>query len=221
MARRVLVGSTMKRTMPALLLTASTCLIAATLATSVAAQSAAPVSTPPPAVPTAPVAPVAPAVPVATTTTTSADTANDTTAGPSTPQPRPADTITVRRSMTPNRPWLIGGAALLVGTYVPTAVIASTEGRNIEDSNLLIPVVGPWLNLADRRCDACSGETGNVALVIGSGVLQAAGVGMVIMSFLIPEKIEAATIQAGPFKLNVTPTQVGRSGMGLGAVGVF
>lgn len=123
--------------------------------------------------------------------------------------------------MTPNRPLLITGGVLLLGTYVPTAVIASTQGRNVEDSNLLIPVVGPWLNLADRRCDACSGETGNVALVIGSGVLQAAGVGMVLMSFLIPEKIEAATIQAGPVKLNVAPTQVGRSGMGLGAVGVF
>lgn len=216
----------MKRTTTALLFSAPMTLLAMTFATQVAAQAAGPAPPPPPATTPAPMPTPTPMttaapVPTGTTTTTSADTANDTTAGPSAPAPAEPETITIRRSMTPNRPWLITGGVLLIGTYVPTAVIASTQGRNIEDSNLLIPVVGPWLNLGDRRCDACSGETGNVALVIGSGVLQAAGVGMVLMSFFIPEKIEAATIQAGPVKLNVAPTQVGRSGMGLGAVGVF
>jgi hypothetical protein len=100
-------------------------------------------------------------------------------------------------------------------------VIAATQGREVEDSNLLIPVIGPWLNLSDRRCDGCDAETGNIAMIIGSGVLQGVGASMMIMSFFIPEKIAAATIQAGPMKLHVAPTQIGRSGMGLGTVGVF
>jgi len=166
------------------------------------------------------------ASPAGVTTTTAAapptaDPPSDTTAGPSAPEPRERDTVTVHRSITPNRPWMIVGGSLLVGSYVPTAVIAATQGRTVEDSNLLIPVAGPWLNLDNRRCDGCADETRNVAMIIGTGVLQAAGVGMMIMSFFIPEKIEAATIQAGPMKLHVVPTQVGRAGMGLGTVGVF
>lgn len=162
-----------------------------------------------------------PAAPVATTTTTAADTSSDTTAGPTTTEPPQRDTVTVTRSVYPNRPWLVTGGLILAGSYVTTAVLVGTEGRNVEDSNLLIPVVGPWLNLADRNCDGCDNETRNVALVISTGVLQGVGAGMTLLSFFIPEKIEAATIQAGPVRMQVAPTQVGRSGMGIGTVGLF
>jgi hypothetical protein len=200
----------MKRTTTTTLLSIATLAISVTLALPAGAQATTAAPAPPAPAP-------APAVQTSTTTTTG----NDTTAGPSAPEPRDRGTVTVTRSMTPNRPWLIIGGSLLVGSYVPTAVISGTQGRQVEDANLMIPVAGPWLNLADRRCDGCSGETGNIAMVIGSGVLQGVGAGMMIMSFFIPEKVEAATIQAGPVKLHVGPTQVGRSGMGLGTVGVF
>lgn len=200
----------MKRTTS--FLSAATALVGATLALPAVAQEVTP-SAPPPASTTITSA--------GATTTTAADRPSDTTAGPSAPEPRERDTVTVSRSITPNRPWLIVGGTLLVGSYVSTAVIAGTQGRSVEDSNLLIPIAGPWLNLNNRRCDGCDGETGNVAMVIGSGVLQGVGAGMMIMSFFIPEKIEAATIQAGPVKFHVAPTQVGRSGMGLGTVGAF
>lgn len=204
-------------------LSASTFLLGAVLTLPAMAQEVAP--PPAPAAPAPAPAPATPAAdvtpPVGTATTTAADRPNDTTAGPTTPEPRQRDTVTVTRSMTPNRPWLIVGGALLVGTYVPTAILSSTEGRSVEDRNLLIPVIGPWLNVADRRCDGCDNESGNVAMVVGSGVLQGVGAGMLIMSFFIPEKIEAATIQAGPVKLHFAPAQLGRSGMGLGTIGVF
>lgn len=174
-------------------------------------------------------APVAAEDDASTTTTTSAapgvstQSTSDATAGPSAPNASESrdDVVTVTRSIRPNRPWLITGGIILAGSYVTTAVVNSSEGRTVEDRNLYIPIAGPWLNLADRQCDGCENETRNIAMVIGSGVLQGAGAIMVAASFFIPEKIDAATIQAGPVKLHVAPAQYGRGGMGLGALGTF
>lgn len=211
------------------LLSASTFIVTVAFAIDATAQETATDATTP--TPQAPVTGTTPAAttptgstPVGTTTTTAGepDTSTSTTAlSPPAIEPREADTVTAYRSVRPNRPLLITGGLLLVATYVPTGAIAATEGRAVEDSNLMIPVVGPWLNLADRRCDGCENETSNVALIVGSGILQGIGAGMTIMSFFVPEKIAAATIQAGPMKLQVAPTQVGRTGMGLGTVGTF
>jgi len=226
----------MKRTTS--LLSASTFLVTVALSVTATAQETPPggtTSTPPPPVTTTTPATTSPAAtaptstpaattPVGTTTTTAADTGSSVTETPppaTIMEPREADTVTAYRSVRPNRPLLITGGLLLVATYVPTGAIAATEGRAVEDSNLMIPVVGPWLNLADRRCDGCEDETTNVTLIVGSGILQGIGAGMAIMSFFVPEKMAAATIQAGPMKFQVAPTQVGRTGMGLGTVGTF
>jgi len=112
---------------------------------------------------------------------------------------------------------LITGGALLVGTYATTAGI--TAGANTkEDHDLYLPVVGPWINLANRSCDGdCSAtHNRNTVLIAGSGVLQGVGAGMVIASFFIPEKVAAATIAAGPVKMQLVPTAGG-----MGAVGTF
>lgn len=188
---------------------------AAVATTAHAQQTPSPASPPPPAPPTAPM--------TTTTSTTAADTpiVTDTNAGPSAASPSEKDTVTVHRSIRPNRPWLITGGSILLGSYITTAVVTATQGREVEDRNLLVPVAGPWLNLGDRRCDGCDNETRNVALVIGSGVLQGVGALMTAASFFIPEKIEAATITAGPMKLHVLPTPMGRSGVGVGTVATF
>ena len=188
-------------------LAASTLLGALALALPATAQQAAPA---PPAQPT-----------IGTTTVTAADTATAPTSEPPVVEPQEVDTVTVDRGIRPNRPLLFTGGFLLIATYVPTAIIANSEGRSVEDSNLLIPVVGPWMNIADRRCDGCDNETRNIALAMASGVLQGVGAGMTILSFFVPEKVAAATIQAGSLKLQIGPSQVGRTGMGLGTVGVF
>lgn len=137
------------------------------------------------------------------------------------PQVNPPERdVTVYRKTRPNIPLLTTGGLLFAGSYVPTAIVGGTSDRSA-DRNLYIPVVGPWLNLADRQCDGCEHESGNIALVILSGIGQGLGAGMTIASFLVPQKVAAATISAGNVKMNVVPTSVGKGGAGLGAVGTF
>jgi hypothetical protein len=129
--------------------------------------------------------------------------------------------MTIYRSIHPNRPLLFTGAGILVGSYVATAVVQAAEG-NSRDNELYIPVAGPFINLAERDCPECSNEDLNRALIIGSGILQGAGAVLTIASFFVPEKVEAARIQAGPVNMHIMPTTVGRTaGMGVGAVGTF
>ena len=132
---------------------------------------------------------------------------------------REQDTVMVYRKIRPNRPWLITGGLVLTASYVTTAAFA-VQSDHDPDKKLLIPIAGPWLNLADRQCSGCTNETRNEALVIGSGILQAIGTGFIITGFLVPEKIEAATIQMGSVRMNVAPTQTA-GGMGAVAVGTF
>jgi len=57
-------------------------------------------------------------------------------------------------------------------------------------------------------------------LIAGSGVLQGAGVALLITSFFVPEKVPAARISAGNVKMQITPTAAPGAG-GLGAIGTF
>jgi len=164
---------------------------------------------------TSTVAPTTPATtPTSTTTTTSAEEATATR--PQTPTAEPRETMTVYKKERPNKAVLITGGALFVSTYVTTAAFAAANGP-IGDKDLYIPIVGPWINLADRSCSSCSThETRDTVLIAGSGALQGIGAALLVASFFIPEKAAAATIAAGPVKMTVAPS-VG----GLGAVGTF
>lgn len=169
-----------------------------------------------PAAPTP--APVVAAPPTkSTTTTTSADTESTAVAPVSTPR-YDSPTTTLVESRRPNRPWLIVGGALFASTYVTTAAVAGGVG-SIRDHDLYIPVAGPWINLATRGTDQPT-NTRDTLLIGGSGVLQGIGLGMVVTSFIIPEKVAGATISAGPVKMLVTPTASAGAG-GVGAVGTF
>lgn len=152
---------------------------------------------------------------VGTTTVTQADI----TPMPATStQPRERETITLKQSFRPNRPLLYTGGALFLGSYVTTVALTAAkvdDPNDKGDRTMYIPVVGPWLHLADIK------ETGtDLALTIGSGVLQGAGIGLAAASLFVPEKVPAATIQAGNVKMNVLPTTYA-SGGGVGAVGQF
>jgi len=138
----------------------------------------------------------------------------------STYSPTAGDTTPLYRSLRPNRPLLIIGTLALVGGYVPTAVIGGTSVRDT-DRNLFVPVVGPWLNLADRQCEGCPDQTTTTMLLVGSGVLQGAGALLLISSFVLPQRVEVARIAAGPVRLQLSPTTYGRGGYGLGAFGEF
>lgn len=156
------------------------------------------------------------------TTVTSADQSSVTPSGTLTPPPT-RETTTLYQSVRPNKAYLYTGGGLFLGSYATTATltgIAANEDRPNVDRNLYIPVIGPWLHVVND--DKTSGNsTTDTILVAGSGILQGAGVAMIIASFFIPEKVPAATIQAGNVKINVTPMSMGRAGSGIGAVGTF
>ncbi|MBS2019465.1 MAG: hypothetical protein JST00_41770 [Deltaproteobacteria bacterium] len=163
--------------------------------------------------PTAP-----PAVPD-TTDVTSSTTITQAEVAPPPPAPAPlrdSETTTVYKNKRPNTALLVTGAALFASTYVTTAAIHAGNGREGGvDDHLYIPIAGPWINLGQS-----SHETRDDVLIVGSGILQGVGAGLFISSFFVPSKVEAARINAGPVKMNLTPTTYA-GGAGFGAVGTF
>lgn len=132
----------------------------------------------------------------------------------------------------PNRPMLITGLGIFGATYATSVIVGAASDRPADDK-LFIPLVGPWLDLADRPCglgDCGSREDWNQAMLIGSGVLQGVGVGLALVSLVVPEHHETtrlsgqakakAVADANKPKVNVLPVSV-RSGGGIGATGTF
>ncbi len=147
--------------------------------------------------------------PTSTTTTTSAYV------------PPSGDVYERETVIRPNRPLLSTGVGIFVIGYGASAVTAAISDRDA-DKKLFIPVVGPWLDLAERDCDRnpCgSNEDLNKAMIITSGAVQGAGVLLGIGSLFIPEKVETRRVAAKP-EVRLTPVSLGR-GAGFGAVGTF
>lgn len=160
-------------------------------------------------------APVSTPAEASTTTITSAEP--PTPVAPMAP-PRARETIVARQKIRPHRPLLIAGTTTLFGSYAATAAVtafASYEGRNA-DERLYLPVVGPWMHLADT-----TEGTMDMILIAGSGIAQGVGLGLTVLGLVIPEKIPAATIEALGTKVNLTATSFGRGAAGIGAVGQF
>ncbi len=154
------------------------------------------------------------------TTTTSAEdmSAAAPMPSPTSAAPPTGETTTAYQRRRPNRPILITGGALLLGTYVTTAALVGANGP-VADHDLYIPVVGPWINLADRSTDR-GNNTRDTVLIAGSGVLQGVGAAMLITSFFVPESMPSARISAGNVKMQVTPT-ASYNAAGVGAIGTF
>jgi hypothetical protein len=82
-------------------------------------------------------------------------------------------------------------------SYVPALVVAIKSERRGDDY-LYYPVVGPWMNLANRGdCATCSQERENVneGLLIADGVFQGVGALQIVGAFLMPER-QTAQIEA-------------------------
>ncbi len=121
-----------------------------------------------------------------------------------------------------NRPLLLTSTLVFGGTYAASAVVSITSDRPSDKSNLAIPVVGPWLDLANRDTDnrPSNNEGLNKALLIADGVAQGLGAIGMVASFFIPEKTVRHFYVLGNEKLHVAPTRVG-TGYGLGGGGTF
>jgi hypothetical protein len=166
-----------------------------------------------------------PPPPSSTTTTT------DTTTQTSTTKLTAADvepqqgrvTADMSEEVSPvNRPLLLTGGVILVGSYVPAMITAAASDRH-EDNRLYIPVVGPWLDLANRDCVSlpCPNETMNTTLLIGGGILQGIGAVGVVTSLFIPEKRTRNWYLIGNDTMHVLPTSMGYGAAGITAGGKF
>jgi hypothetical protein len=128
-------------------------------------------------------------------------------------------------SAIPNRPLLRSGLFTLGGAYVPALLVATESDRRADD-NLFTPVVGPWLDLAQRDADCdgeCKHETMNRRLLVADGVFQGIGALQVLGSFMLPER-QVLTIASGDgapaLSFTIMPTKITR-GRGLVAMGKF
>jgi len=138
----------------------------------------------------------------------------------------PVEDVPTEETTSPvNRPLLTTGAVILGGTYAASAIDAAASGRPEDHKYLYYPVVGPWMDLANRNCGATpcgngSNETLNKALLIADGIGQGIGLVGMVASLFIPETTTRHWVLIGNDKVQAGPTMVG-TGYGLGAVGRF
>lgn len=128
-----------------------------------------------------------------------------------------------------NRPLLVAGGITLVGSYAASAIVGAASDQDA-DKRLFIPVVGPWLDMGQRACGfgdcATESDIHNV-LLIGSGVAQAAGLGLMVASLFVPEETRetrSTTMKAAPPpkpEVMVLPASMGPAGAGAFAIGRF
>lgn len=144
--------------------------------------------------------PAQPAQPAPAEQQTSTTSTTTTTSAPiTTPEDRPG--YVIENKKRPHRPLLITGGAIFAATYATTVIAqAANDGP---DTSLYIPVAGPWLHLADRN--GTEGKTGQTLLIGASGVMQGVGVGLMLVSLVLPERRAVATISAGPVTMAIGP----------------
>jgi hypothetical protein len=155
-------------------------------------------------------------------------------AAPPPPAPVPAPTVAGPRRTTervvsttgPNAPLITTGLGMFGLSYVPALVVGASSSQSA-DSNLYIPVAGPWLDLANRPAcggrgqPTCAGETTNKVLLGVDGVFQGLGAGMTVVGLLVPTRhtVVTRTSADGP-TIRISPARLG-TGYGVTAVGTW
>ncbi len=136
---------------------------------------------------------------------------------------RPSDLPAPDTTSLVNRPLLLTSTLVLAAAYVPVVAVAYTSDRQADQKNLYYPIVGPWMNLADRQCDVrpCNNEGVNKTLLILDGVGQGVGAIGVVASFFLPGKTTRHWYLVGNERVHAGPSPVGTYGYGVGAAGQF
>ena len=123
----------------------------------------------------------------------------------------------------PRRGLVIGGALTLGIPWVLGVALASGSDFSNKSGWLVVPVLGPWINIAARTPDTyCSGygtnatcvkevDNGYRTLLILDGLTQAAGAVMLIYGLASPKKVIARDFVGN---LHFTPAPMGRLGYG-------
>jgi hypothetical protein len=121
---------------------------------------------------------------------------------------------------------MVGSGIAIFGlSYIPAFVVGVSSGLDA-DHTLLVPLAGPWIDLAQRPgcspASQCNVENTNKVLLATDGVFQGIGALTVIGGFLTPahEETRVQRADTGP-TLHFAPAQVGPSGYGVIASGAF
>lgn len=138
-----------------------------------------------------------------------------------------ADTVVVSPSVattvettSPNTPVIASGVVTFGLAYGIAVGVAATSD-NSADQRLYVPVVGPWLDLADRpTCpienQQCDKTTTQKILIGADGVFQAVGIVVAIYGIMTPRRhvVDSRRVQ-------VVPVGMGGGGHGLALTGAF
>jgi hypothetical protein len=114
------------------------------------------------------------------------------------------------------------GLFVFAGTYTASFVVASTSDH-AGDKALYAPLVGPWLDIANRCPGPCDNQLGTKVLLGFDGVFQAIGALSVVSGLLLPRRAHgrvAANEKLSP-TFQIVPASYGRGTPGLAAVGTF
>jgi hypothetical protein len=171
--------------------------------------------------------PPSPPPPAAVVTAPAPAPTNNVVVQPGVAPAEPSVEADARGAWRPNRYLLMTGLILAGAPYIASMAVAGTSNHQ-GDSELWIPAIGPWLDLAQRGgCPSngasCGPEVGNKALLVGDGILQSVGVLEIAGSFIFAEHEHVAVIQtskAGDF-VTFAPSHMGAGGYGLTAAGTF
>ncbi len=131
------------------------------------------------------------------------------------PERSDADGVTRYR---PNRPLLITGAVLFGASYGPSLLYDQTSTYNTQ-SDLGIPVAGPWLDLRNDVCTMQPCDELSSGLLILDGLAQSIGVALLLSSLFVPE--DAFQVFSRRTSVVVTPSRLSHAAYGIGASGSF
>jgi hypothetical protein len=123
--------------------------------------------------------------------------------------------------LTFNRPLFAIGTVLFAGAYVPSLLYTLKSDYNAR-SDLELPVVGPWLDFANRVCtvDPCDASHLNGGLLLVDGIVQSVGLLVLLASMVVPESVTHDWFFADG-QLAVVPASMGRESVGASALGRF
>jgi hypothetical protein len=160
---------------------------------------------------------------LAVVTSAPASHAESAEAQPAVSAPAPQQISYIR----PNSSLLEKGIFAFSASYVPSVIVAVVND-NSYDKRLYLPVVGPWLDLADRPgCGGtgqtpCGTEAAFKLFLIAAGSFQGLGVAASVVSLAVPARVITTTpATTGAPSLRVFPARVGRDGYGMEAQGTF
>lgn len=141
-------------------------------------------------------------------------------------------------NVTPHPVLLPVGIATLAFSYLPSVGVGLVSDHK-GDTNLIIPLAGPWIDLASRGCDGftlpgpngpfqlsdgqyCGTSGVERAALIADGIAQGIGALTIVGAFLIPQRRTVLVGDAkAPAILSMRPSSFGGRGAGAVLVGSF